>query len=92
MYHNPYDLCDCPVFNCSCAGGVRSYVSDYAKILQICKPRKAFEWGPGVNTRMALAMGAKVFAIEPLLRWVSPLPLDDPKLAVLVTPTTAPFI
>ncbi len=91
MYHNPYELCDCPIFNCGCARGVRSYAPDYAKLLGIFRPQQVFEWGPGTNTQMALAAGAEVFAIEPVLRWVSPLPLDNPKLAVLITPTTSPL-
>ena len=91
MYRNSYELCHCPVHKCDCAVGVRSYAPHYARVLEIVRPRQVFEWGPGPNTRMALAAGAKVFAIEPVLRWVSPLPLDDPNLAVLVTPTTSPF-
>lgn len=91
MYRNPYPLCDCPIFNCDCSGGVRSYVPDYAKLLNLVRPRRVFEWGPGINTTMAMRMGAEVFAIEPLLKWLRPLPLDNPKLAVLVTPTTSPF-
>ncbi len=91
MYLNPYELCHCQVPKCGCAGGVRSYAPHYARLLEITRARQVFEWGPGPNTRMALAAGAKVFAIEPVLRWVSPLPLDDPNLAVLVTPTISPF-
>ena len=91
MYQNPFELCHCQVPKCGCAGGVRSYAPHYAWLLEICRPRRVFEWGPGPNTLMALGGGAKVFAIEPVLRWVSPLPLDDPNLAVLVTPTNSSF-
>lgn len=89
MYDNRFDLCDCPIFNCDCGGGVQSYFQHYKLVLSVVRPKRVFEWGPGENTRMALQADAEVFAIESLLKWVAPLPTDHQRLAVLVTPIDA---
>lgn len=49
---------------------MHTFEGDYAAVLAALRPRKVFEWGPGWSTRMALAAGAVVVAVEHDRRWV----------------------
>jgi hypothetical protein len=66
----PDFLCDCPVPNCGCAGGMQTYAPFYAALVRLFRPETVFEWGPGLNTAMALDAGARVTAIESSRDWI----------------------
>lgn len=55
--------CHCK-YNCACGGDMYSYIPYYTKVLDVYKPTKVLEWGPGVNTIMALNAGCEVWSIE----------------------------
>lgn len=56
----------------SSAADTQDYVRVYSDVLVAVKPRCVFEWGPGINTRMALDAGAHVFSVEQDVRWLHP--------------------
>jgi Glycosyltransferase sugar-binding region containing DXD motif len=78
---NVYPRCDCPIESaCGCTP-LSSYERAYRLVLQAAQPRKVFEWGPGLNTRMALAAGAAVTSYEFSERWLPTF--SDPRLTVV---------
>ncbi|HJZ56407.1 MAG TPA: hypothetical protein VKE74_15690, partial [Gemmataceae bacterium] len=75
-----YPACGCPEdSHCECSA-LHSYVDRYRQLLSIAKPRKVLEWGPGLNTRLALEAGAEVVSREFAPEWVPDL--RHPKLTV----------
>lgn len=46
------------------------YIRVYSDVLAIVKPKLVFEWGPGVNTRLALNCGAWVWSVEQETKWL----------------------
>ena len=62
--------CNCNRMNCGCAGGMHTYAPYYQALLNIIKPAKVHEWGPGPNTQMALDSGAWVTAVESDREWL----------------------
>lgn len=55
---------------CDESSPIHSYECLYAQVLQRVKPKIVCEWGPGLNTKMALDSGATVFTIEHNPRYV----------------------
>ena len=49
---------------------LRSYQGDYEHLLADLRPRLVVEWGPGLNTAMAISFGARVYAFESDPRWL----------------------
>ncbi len=75
-----YPACGCPLdSHCECSA-LHSYRDRYRQLLSIVKPTKVFEWGPGLNTRLALEAGAEVVSREFDPNWVPDL--RHPKLTV----------
>jgi hypothetical protein len=68
----PWPTCYCPKPPCSCGGSIHSYIESYKKILNEVKPKRVWEWGPGPNTSMALAIGAQVVSVEHQKRYAIP--------------------
>jgi hypothetical protein len=78
---NVYPRCGCPIEStCGCTP-LGSYEQAYRLVLQAVRPRKVFEWGPGLNTRLALAAGAAVTSYEFSERWLPTF--TDPRLRVV---------
>ena len=68
-----FPACDCRRRRCRCAGGLHSFRRDFQSVLDAVRPRTVMEWGPGLNTALALARpGCRVFAVENDSRWVPP--------------------
>lgn len=84
MYINPYDPCDCENLHCGCCS-IYSFSEHYTRILRLYRPSRVFEWGSGLSTKMAIHEGAEIVTIEPSVQWAARLPLQHPKLAVLLT-------
>ena len=63
-------ICNCPIRNCGCVGDMHSYVPYYKAVLEILKPNNVMEWGPGLNTQMALDVGASVTSVEHDKEWI----------------------
>lgn len=87
-YFNPYGVCDCPVPNCGCSGGVTSYLKPYCRLIDIVSPRSVFEWGPGENTRIALKSGASVVSVEQQVQWVPNI--HHEKWVCILAPVSSP--
>jgi hypothetical protein len=49
---------------------MHSYVDSYKRVLSFLTPKKVLEWGPGINTEMALDAGAFVFSIEQSIKYL----------------------
>jgi hypothetical protein len=65
-----YPACGCPVgAHCACSA-LHSYSASYRRLLEITRPVKVFEWGPGPNTQLALEVGARVVSRECDPKWV----------------------
>ena len=65
-----FPACDCPEdSHCECSA-LHSYKDCYRQLLTIARPRKVLEWGPGLNTRLALQAGAEVVSREFDPKWV----------------------
>lgn len=57
--------CQCKKRYCSCAGGLHSYATHYSEIIDRYRPSIVVEWGPGLNTELALATPIKqVVSVE----------------------------
>lgn len=57
--------CRCRKRNCGCSGGIHSYAHHYRAVLAKRRPRTVVEWGPGLNTQLALDAGAQqVVSVE----------------------------
>jgi hypothetical protein len=63
---------------------LHSFRADYERLLGILRPRLVVEWGPGLNTELALAAEAEVFSIEHDPAWLPKI--SNPRLAVLLAP------
>jgi len=64
----PVQPCRCESKQCLCAGlGGRLFRKHYAIILKLMRPKRVFEWGPGLSTEMALDAKAEVFTVSD--RW-----------------------
>jgi hypothetical protein len=65
-----FPACACPEdSHCECSA-LHSYRDCYRQLLTITRPRKVLEWGPGLNTRLALQAGAEVVSREFDPKWV----------------------
>jgi len=91
IWDNPYPTCQC-LNACGHSGHDHlSYVPEYLEVVMRIRPKRVLEWGPGVNTYIALAAGATVEAVEHNKKWIPRLhtsrltihhiPLDDPEYA-----------
>jgi len=49
---------------------MHSFEDPYAEVLELVHPRVVFEWGPGLNTTMALKTGATVCSMEHQARFM----------------------
>lgn len=87
MYRNPFPLCKCGIKCCGCCH-MHSFEPHYRRLLQVCRPKDVFEWGPGLSTHIALEHAADVFTIESSIEFAAALPQDQ-HLAVLITPVEA---
>jgi hypothetical protein len=63
---------------------LHSYHADYERLLRRLRPGKVVEWGPGLNTELALAVGAETFSIEHQLAYLPKHP--RPGQSVLFAP------
>jgi hypothetical protein len=69
-----FPACGCPEeSHCECSA-LHSYRDCYRRLLTIARPRKVLEWGPGLNTRLALEAGAEVISREFDPKWVPDCP------------------
>jgi hypothetical protein len=50
--------------------GIHSYEDAYTSLLKYIKPQRILEWGPGLNTEIALDLGIKVVSIEHQNQWL----------------------
>jgi len=70
VWDNPFQTCSC-TGACGHSGADHtSYATPYLAVLQHWRPSWVFEWGPGLNTYMALASGAEVWSVEHNARWM----------------------
>lgn len=71
-----FPQCNCRRRRCTCAGGIHAFRVPYSAVLAVTLPQEVVEWGPGLNTELALQLpDCRVFAIESVVRWV-PTPRD----------------
>lgn len=49
--------------------GMHNYHDCYIRVMDVVKPRVVMEWGPGLNTELALERGAMVLSIEDNPKW-----------------------
>ena len=82
-WDNPYQKCKCD-YSCSCGGGMHSYLDPYREVIELFKPSSVLEWGPGLNTYLALLSGAFVYSIEQEIQFVPKTSSKNYKF--LVTP------
>src|SRR5262249_49947120 len=67
-----YPACACPEGSlCECSAQ-HPFEPCYRRLLTIARPRKVLEWGPGLNTRLALEAGAEVVSRESDANWGGP--------------------
>ena len=65
-----YPACGCPEDrNCDCSP-LHSYRDCYRQLLSVARPTKVCEWGPGLNTQLALDAGAIVVSREFDPHWI----------------------
>ena len=72
VFDSPYPFCACEG-RCGCSGPNQlSYLPEYLELLMRVspKPKLIVEWGPGLNTALALATGATVHSIESEAKWL----------------------
>jgi len=67
-FYGKFDPCFCKELYCTCEK-IHSYIQYYKEILNIINPKSIYEWGPGINTKMALEHGAKVHTKEFNEKW-----------------------
>lgn len=88
VWDSVYPTCSC-TNACGHSGANHlSYVPEYLAVIMQVQPRFVYEWGPGVNTYLALAAGATVVSVEHNPKWIPRLhahsltidniPMDDP--------------
>lgn len=80
-----YEICQCENPFCVCGGLIHSFHQSFEHVLQAVKPKRVFEWGPGLNTSLAIDSGAYVTTVDSMFRWV-PRGLPDGMLSVHVVP------
>jgi hypothetical protein len=58
--------------NCDCSGGTHSYAPFYKEVLRTIQPARVYEWGPGLNTEMALQLPTtkEVTSVEQEPKWI----------------------
>ena len=61
--------CDC-TRRCGCSGGHHSFGPYYQKLLEKVNPTKIFEWGPGLNTELALLFTQNIVSVEDVKKWM----------------------
>ncbi len=67
-WKNSFGSCSCGG-RCSCAS-MHNYVGAYQRVVQAVKPDWVVEWGPGLQTKIALRQGAQVIATEHDPEWI----------------------
>lgn len=85
-----FPQCNCLIKNCSCSGDMHSYIPHYQKILECLNPKKIFEWGPGLNTKLGLATPSveSIIAIEQDPKWIPEI--EDSRFQVFTVPEHEP--
>jgi hypothetical protein len=82
MERADWPKCNC-IEKCACGDYTRGYIDLYLLLLAAVKPKIVQEWGPGTNTRAALATGAVVYSVEHDEAYRHP---DMPKLIMSIVP------
>lgn len=79
IYRNSFPLCS-HSGKCNCAS-IHDFRSELQKVLNLAKPNKIYEWGPGVSTKQFLATEAvEIVSVEHDARWSCPY-IEDPKFS-----------
>ena len=88
VWDNPYETCQCKHACGHSGASMHSYVPEFLEVVMQVQPKIAVEWGPGVNTYILLAAGARVYSVEHNPKWIPPL--YSSRFTVVQTPLSDP--